>query len=48
MAMAILFMMMVIYAYYDEVSVSLFVTKNEHFLFGVSCNHPVQLQVSFV
>ena len=23
------------------------VTKNHHFLLGVSCNHPVQLQVSF-
>ena len=25
--------------YYDEVSVCLFVTKKEHFLLGVSCNH---------
>ena len=25
--------------YYDAVSVCLFVTKNEHFLLGVSCNH---------
>jgi len=27
------------YIYYDEVSVCLCVTKNEHFLLGVSCNH---------
>ena len=26
--------------YYDEVSVCLSVTKNHHFLLGVSCNHP--------
>ena len=26
--------------YYDEVFVCLSVTKNEHFLLGVSCNHP--------
>ena len=25
--------------YYDEVSVCLFVTKKEHFLLGVACNH---------
>ena len=27
------------YIYYDEVSVCLSVTKNHHFLLGVSCNH---------
>ena len=27
------------YIYYDEVSVCLSVTKNDHFLLGVSCNH---------
>ena len=27
------------YIYYDEVFVCLSVTKNEHFLLGVSCNH---------
>ena len=27
------------YIYYDEVSVCLSVTKNEHFLLGVSCDH---------
>ena len=27
------------YIYYDEVSVCLCVTKNDHFLLGVSCNH---------
>ena len=32
-------MMMNIYIYYDEVSVCLSVTKNEHFLVGVSCYH---------
>ena len=46
MVMTILFMM-IIYMYYDEVSVCLCVTKNEHFLLGDSCNHLVQLNVSF-
>ena len=35
MLMAIIMMIMMIYIYYDEVSV----TKNEHFLLGVSSNH---------
>ena len=32
-------MMIYTYIYYDEVSVCLSVTKNEHFLVGVSCYH---------
>ena len=33
-------MMMMIYIHYDEcLFVCVFVTKNDHFLLGVSCNH---------
>ena len=36
-------MMMMIYIYYDAVFVCLCVTKNHHFLLGVSCNYHTHL-----